>query len=142
VTNANIYIKKHGKKNVGIHQHGVDTQNFPYESSIKNLIINDCMIGVVHFGRKKMTNFNYDECPYCNSENIEGYETDDLVTAEVDGSVYSNNQQCIDCEKKWVLCFEITSRFDVDDKLIDTFETYWGNFQKSSLHHNTEKGKL
>ena len=89
-----------------------------------------------------MTNFNYDECPFCNSENIEGYETDDLVTAEVDGSVYSVNQQCIDCEKKWVLCFEITSRFDVDYRLIDTFETYWGNFQKSSLHHNTEKGKL
>jgi hypothetical protein len=89
----------------------------------------------------KNFNFRYDECPYCNSENVEGYETDDLVTAEVDGSVYSNNQQCIDCEKKWVLCFEITSRFDVDDKLIDTFETYWGNFQKSSLH-NTEKGKL
>ena len=88
-----------------------------------------------------MTNFNYDECPYCNSENIEGYETDDLVTAEVDGSVYSVNQQCIDCEKQWVLCYEITSRFDVDDRLIDTFETYWGNFQKGSLH-NTEKGKL
>ena len=76
---------------------------------------------------KKMSknfNFRYDECPYCNSENIEGYETDDLVTAGVDGSVYSVNQQCIDCEKKWVLCFEITSRFDVDDKLIDTFKTY------------------
>ena len=99
------------------------------------------MIGVVHFGRKKMTNFNYDECPYCNSENIEGYETDDLVTAEFSGSTVINNEQCIDCEKQWVLCYEITSRFDVDDKLIDTFETYWGNFQKSSLH-NTEKGKL
>jgi hypothetical protein len=40
VTNVNFYIKKHGKKNVGIHQHGVDTQNFPYESLTKNLTIN------------------------------------------------------------------------------------------------------
>ena len=87
------------------------------------------MIGVVHFGRKKMTNFNYDECPYCNSENIEGYETDDLVTAEFSGSTVINNQQCNDCKKRWYVCYEITSRFGVD-KLnvdgvpIDTFHTY------------------
>ena len=71
-----------------------------------------------------MSYFKYEECPYCKSDNIEGYETNDFVTAEVDGSVYSNNQQCIDCEKQWVLCYEITSRFDIDEKIIDTFETY------------------
>ena len=70
-----------------------------------------------------MSYFKYEECPYCKSENIEGYETDDLVTAEVDGSVYNNNQQCIDCEKQWVLCFEITSRFDLDGNRLDTFKT-------------------
>lgn len=88
-----------------------------------------------------MTNFNYDECPYCNSENIEGYETDDLVTAEFSGSTVINNERCKDCKKRWYVCYEITSRFDVDDKLIETYETYWGNFQKGSLH-NTKKGKL
>ena len=80
-----------------------------------------------------MTNFNYDECPFCNSENIEGYETDDLVTAEFSGSTVINNEQCIDCEKQWVLCFEITSRFDVDGKLIDTFETYLRKTYKENV---------
>ena len=80
-----------------------------------------------------MSYFKYEECPYCKSENIEGYETDDFVTAEVDGSVYSNNQQCIDCEKKWVVCYEITSRFDVDGKLIDTFETYLRKTYKENV---------
>ena len=37
------------------------------------------------------TNFKYadcmdEKCPYCYSQNIEGYETDDLVTAEFSGS--------------------------------------------------------
>ena len=67
---------------------------------------------------KEHSNNLYNECPYCKSESIESQEND------FDGSVYSNNQQCIDCEKQWVLCYEITSRFDIDEKLIDTFETY------------------
>ena len=58
-------------------------------------------MGVVHFGRKEMTNFNYDECPYCNSENIEGYETVDLVTAEFSGSTVINNERCNDCKKRF-----------------------------------------
>ena len=95
------------------------------------------MIGVVHFGRKKMTNFtNFkyadcmdEKCPYCYSQNIEGYETDDLVTAEFSGSTVINNQQCNDCKKRWYVCYEITSRFgvdklNVDGVLIDTFHTY------------------
>ena len=69
-----------------------------------------------------MSYFKYEECPYCKSENIESIEID-FVTAEVDGSVYSNNQQCIDCEKQWVLCYEITSRFDLDGNRLDTFKT-------------------
>ena len=66
--------------------------------------------------------FKYEECPYCKSENIEGIEID-FVTAEVYGSVYNNNQQCIDCEKQWVQCYEITSRFDLDGNRLDIFET-------------------
>jgi hypothetical protein len=60
VTNANFYIKKYGKKNVGIHQHGVDTQNFPCESLIKNLTINGWVIGVVHFGSIKINKEKYE----------------------------------------------------------------------------------
>ena len=47
-----------------------------------------------------------------------GYECD------FDGSVCNNKVECNDCEKQWEECYEITSRFDVDGKLIDTFETY------------------
>ena len=72
----------------------------------------------------KNFNFNYDECPYCNSENVEGYETDDLVTAEVDGSVFNNDVECNDCENRWQECYELTSRFDNNGVLIDTFKTY------------------
>ena len=64
----------------------------------------------------------YEECPYCKSENIEGTEID-FVTAEQVGNIYNNNQQCIDCEKQWVQCFEITSRFDLDGNRLDTFKT-------------------
>ena len=65
-----------------------------------------------------MTNFNYEECPYCKSTSIVGYE------CNFDGSVCNNKVECNDCEKQWEECYEITSRFDVDGQLIDTFETY------------------
>ena len=79
------------------------------------------MIGVVHFGRKKMTknfNFNYDECPYCKSTAISAYELDR------DGSVFNNSVECNDCENRWEECYELTSRFDNNGVLIDTFKTY------------------
>ena len=60
----------------------------------------------------------YNQCPYCKSESISGYE------CNFDGSVCNNKVECNDCEKQWEECYEITSRFDVDGQLIDTFETY------------------
>ena len=64
-------------------------------------------------------NVKFNQCPYCKSENISGFDGGGF-----DGSVCNNKVECNDCEKQWEECYEITSRFDVDGKLIDTFETY------------------
>ena len=42
-----------------------------------------------------MSNFNYEECPYCKSEDISAYELDR------DGSVFNNSVECNDCENRW-----------------------------------------
>ena len=60
----------------------------------------------------------YNQCPYCKSENISGYECD------FDGSVCSNKVECHACEKQWEEIYEITSRFDLDGNRLDTFKTY------------------
>jgi len=65
-----------------------------------------------------MSNFNYNECPYCKSENIYSVELDR------DGSVFNNNVECRDCEKTYQECYEITSRFDMDGNRLNTFKTY------------------
>jgi transcription elongation factor Elf1 len=75
----------------------------------------------VNTKEKKMTknfNFKYDECPYCKSTAISAYELDR------DGSVFNNSVECNDCENRWQECYELTSRFDNNGVLIDTFKTY------------------
>ena len=62
-------------------------------------------------------NAKYNECPYCNSENIARYECD------FDGSVCNNKVECHVCEKHWEEVYEITSRFDLDGNRLDIFET-------------------
>ena len=62
--------------------------------------------------------FNYDECPYCKSTAISAYGLDR------DGSVFNNDVECNDWENRWQECYELTSRFDNNGVLIDTFKTY------------------
>ena len=62
--------------------------------------------------------FNYDECPYCKSTAISAYGLDR------DGSVFNNSVECNDCLNRWEECYELTSRFDNNGVLIDTFKTY------------------
>ena len=64
-------------------------------------------------------NAKFNECPYCNSENISGYDGGGF-----DGSVCINFVECGDCEKQWEECYEITSRFDLDGNQLDTFKTF------------------
>ena len=41
-------------------------------------------------------NAKYNQCPYCKSENISGYDGGGF-----DGSVCTNFVECGDCEKCW-----------------------------------------
>ena len=63
-------------------------------------------------------NAKFNQCPYCKSENISGFDGGGF-----DGSVCINNVECNECEKQWEEVYEITSRFDPDGNRLATFET-------------------